>query len=265
MRVDNIARPASSICTTLTALTLAAAVLLAGCAPVPTPAPIATPRILQVQMTPSLQSLAVGFSMCAEEQPATGLVTLETPADALDPALSLALRWGPPNELPGSVSVIGYETLVVIVHPQDPRAAVALEELRGLYQGKQSGTAWAYPAGDDVQQVFEAAVLDGEPAPARAVSLAPHPQAMREAVAGEPGAVGFLPQRWLDDTVKAVTVEGIAPERLTAPILAMRNTEPSDPEKAWLLCLQAALQVYNAPSGILPGSRALLRAKGGYA
>ena len=224
--------------------------LAAGaCQPAPQPAVLPTPRIMTVQVSPTLTIFAEQFQACAEEMPEIGLVVLERPAGAFDPEQSkIALRWGAGNMPEGYAAVIGEEALVLVVHPDNPLDQIRLEDARAIYQGTLRDwqepappaeiQAWAYPAGDDAQAVFENALLDGAPAAQRVVYLAPDPAAMREAIAANPAAIGFLPARWVDGSVKALPVAGLEPERLRQPLLAVSEAEPRHPEKSWLICLQ---------------------------
>lgn len=225
--------------------------VLAACQPAATPVAPPTPVIMLVQVTPALRSLDPQFAQCAEEQPGAGLVLLDTPAPAVNMDRSpLALRWGADPAFQGFSAVIGQETLAVIVHPGNPTSAIPVEDLRAIYQGTLHEwktpadpaeiQAWAYSAGGDVQGIFEAAV-ESKIAP-RAASTAPDPAAMREAVSGSPAAIGFLPRRWLDASVKEITVTGLDPQRSRQPLIAMSKSEPKGPLYSWLLCLQKELQ-----------------------
>jgi hypothetical protein len=202
-----------------------------------------------VQITAALQPLGEQFRNCVLELPNTGLVLLETPAAALDLDRStLALRWGAGSAAIDYAAVVGEEELVVIAHPSNPLAQITVESLRAVYEGLQREwpetseeiQAWAYPDGDDVQEVFEVAILGETAAAAGTAWLAPDPGAMRAAVAGNPAALGFLPRRWMDASVKALSVQGLEPASLRQPVLALSKSEPTGPEKAWLLCLQQA-------------------------
>ena len=238
-----------------TLLSLLTAYLLAACQPSLTPVALPTPTVLEVQVTPALTHLGQSFNDCANELENSGLVVLETPAALLDLNRSaLALRWGPGYsgaDQPGYAAVIGQEELAVIVHPDNPLNSISRADLQALYSGAlrswpQTDPAievqpWVYPDGDDVLAVFQSALLDGSAPSPRAVYNAPDPAAVLEAVAENPGAVGFLPARRVNSSVKALVLEGIDPAQLRQPILAWSNVEPKGPEKAWLICLQERL------------------------
>ncbi len=215
-------------------------------------APRPTPSILTVQSTPALQSLAKDYQGCVEEQANAGLVLLDTPAASIDlKQASLALRWGASSAFKGYAAVIGNEELDLIVHPSNLLNSISLAEIKAIYSGSQPVwpggdpaveiQPWVYLTGDDAQSIFEAAVLAGQPPSTRVVSLAPDPAAMREAVAASPAAVGFLPRRWVDSSVKVIPVTDLDPARLRQPILALSRSEPQGLDKSWLLCLQEKL------------------------
>jgi hypothetical protein len=102
--------------------------------------------------------------------------------------------------------------------------------------------AWAYPNGDDTLRVFESAVMGSEAVNRHYVGTVPEPGAMLETISGDPAAVGFIPRRWLNESVKAIEIEGIPPEQLRAPVLAISEDEPQGTPRAWLICLQDALK-----------------------
>lgn len=223
----------------------------AACQPSIIPAAQPTPRILTVAVTPALQSLSPIFQSCANALENTGLIVLDTPAQAIDLKQShLALRWGPAETALPYAAVLGQEELVLVVNPKNPIQHISLDDVKGIYTGtlqtwngvsSAAINAWAYPKGDDVEAVFEAAVT-GAPVSTRLTSTAPDPKAMREAIAADPAAVGFLPRRWLDATVKAVALDGSVPDRFRQPILAISPSEPAGLEKSWLLCVQQHLK-----------------------
>lgn len=226
--------------------------LLTACQPSVIPQAQATPRILVVAVTPALQPLNSVFQDCAAAQGNTGLVAVDTPAQALDlNKTPLALRWGAPASASDYAAVLGEEEFVVVVNPQNPLQQITLAELKAIYTGAQRAWKgpstpaevhpWALPGGDDVEAIFDAAILDAPAAP-RVTFTAPDPAAMRASIAKDAAAIGFLPRRWLDTTVKFLPIAGIDPARLHQPILATSKSEPGGLEKSWLICIQERLK-----------------------
>lgn len=231
--------------------TLGALVVLAACGPSLTPQPQPSPVVFTIQHTPALNVLREDMNACMNGLPGAGLVVDEQSAPNLVPGESAAaLRWDVQGQPPTFSSVIGQEELVVVAHPENPRDSITLADLQSIYTGglrewPEPGSLvvpFAYPAGDDVQLVFESIVLAGGAVPERVTYTAPDPAAVIEAVADDPNAVGFVPRRWLSEGVKGLSVEGIEPERLIRPLVALAESEPSGPARDWLLCLQERLQ-----------------------
>lgn len=225
-----------------------ALLLLSACMPGITPIARPTPGILAVQVTPALQSMTGEFQECSRNFPGVSLVLLNTPTSAINLDKSpLALRWGTKQTPAGYAAVVGAEDLVIVTHPNNPLQQIALEELQAIYRGKQQAWkepamgeihAWTYPQGEDIQDNFETAILDGKPTGPRVASIAPDPKAMRQAVAGDAASIGFLPRRWVDSQVKVIPIQGLDAANLRQPILALSKTEPQGLEKSWLICLQ---------------------------
>lgn len=229
---------------------LCAALLLSACRPVAAPAPEPTLLFLQVQFTPALAVLRPQFQACALAQPGLAVIALERPAAALTPAqVDFALRWDEPPQIEGYAAGIAQEALVPIVHPSNPLAALRRAQIDALLagpaptwdgllpQGKDRPLRlWIYPGGDDARGVLENALLQHSLA-SGAAAIAPDPQAMRQAIAADPDALGFLPTRWLDASVRLVPLDIPSPR----PILALSTAEPQGAARQWLLCLQNAL------------------------
>jgi hypothetical protein len=235
---------------------LLAVLLLAACQPVPVSTPIPTPVVWEIQYTSALSWLGPVFSDCISEQPHASIIVFETPPQALDPTeVDFAFRWGSPLEVQGYAAVIGWDDLAVIVHPSSPVETIPHANVIDIYAGtirlwSQVSSAnttdvgrirlWGYPAGNDVMDVFDA--FTGGPIQGDAiVYLAPDPQAMIEAIAEDPSAIGFIPHRWLDSRVRAVSISDLDGEILRQPILALSAAEPQGDRRAWLLCVQEQL------------------------
>jgi hypothetical protein len=67
------------------------------------------------------------------------------------------------------------------------------------------------------------------------------PQQMLSAIAADQGAIGFIPVRWLDSTVRSVTISNIDSASLSFPVLVLTPTEPSGAFRTWLSCVQEFL------------------------
>jgi hypothetical protein len=227
-------------------LTILAAGLV-SCGPEVTPQPLPTPQILEVQVSPALLVLEPDLYECARQ---------ESLALILSEEADLRLRWGPLPGWEGYAAVLGQEPWDVIVHPENDLDQINRDVLRSIYAGQMrdwqlAGAplgqaspihAWSYAPESDLQLAFESSGL-GQDLPGGKTFLAPDPEAMLTSVAQDPGAVGFLPRRWINESVKVVTVDGSLDGAGSLPILALSPTPPQEPEDGWLLCLQERLAV----------------------
>lgn len=231
-------------------------VMLAACTPaLPTPPPITPPAPWQVQTTAALAWLTPTLNRCAAEQPAVNLVLLERPTSALDQAAAdIILRWGAPAQLTAPAVILGEDDMVFIVHPSNPLTQLTLADLTSLLTGKTAtleklapGAAkdplkvFFYPAGEEPQLVLEKA-LPGLPPNRETGWLAPDPAAVRQAVSASATALGFIPRRWVDASVKTLAISGLTTSTLRQPVLAITSKTATDVQKTWLACLQTAFK-----------------------
>lgn len=231
---------------------MALGLLASGCGSPFTPIPAPTPQVITLRFTTTLSSLQPLFTGCANAQENTALIVVESPASSIDwEQEGLAIRWGTDFTVQGFAAVLGYEELVIIVHPQNPLQQISQADLQGMYSGALNGwptggpggavEPWSYPVGEDIQEIT-GQVLQKDPLTvAKTAFIAPHPRAMLEAVSGNPQAIGFLPRRWLNNQVKEIPLSGIDQAGLRYPILAITREEPVGLARDWLLCVQAGL------------------------
>lgn len=241
-------------------LRLAVALALAGCA-APTPTP--PPTFARVAASPMVEPLAARWLTAYREQFGEAPFDLEPVAEA---ALFEAVRPGghalalTAGEPPAGwfAAPVASEAIAVLVHPDNPLRSLTLEQVADLFSGRAaSWQALGGPdrpvqpvialAGEGLRERFEAAALRGAPA-APGAWLAPTPAAMLELVAGDPGAVGYLFAGLVDETVRAVRLEGAQPSAeavasgrypLAVVILATAPEEPAGGVRDWLAWMQA--------------------------
>ncbi len=229
---------------------LACALLISGCQPL-TASPQPTPQAIRLYLPTALRPWIDTFHTCADGLPQAGLVIDEGPGAVQaggNPELSF--RLGAPADLTAYAAAIGVETIDVIVHPDNPLASLSIADLRDIYTGRvrdwgeigadlpagQPVQVWSYPDGDNLREAFAGAVLNGQGYTQSAAHV-PNPQAMQEAIAADPNAIGFIPHRWSDGKTKALAVEG-SDKILKLPVLAIAKAEPQGPARQFLLCLQ---------------------------
>jgi len=205
----------------------------------------ATPVVLTVEYTPSLSWLKPALNQCAAQWN-IDLLTYEAPADVLDFSQGVALRWGAPLSVAGAASQLNTDNLAIIVNPRNKVQSLKLADLQAIFQGTTTNwndnpstpiQVWVYAGTDDVETVFRSLIQTSHLS--IQAHLAPDPDSMRQAVAADPNAIGFLPAHWLDSSVRAVTIEGLSSS--PQPILALTASTPQGVTRGWLLCLQSAI------------------------
>jgi hypothetical protein len=230
-------------------------VFLVGCQPRIAPPP-PTAQVIRVQYTPALAPRLKALHACAAGLAGAGVVVSELPASdmKLDQA-DLSLRLGQPAAPAGYSAAIGEDEVAAVVNPAN-HSVLHTGDLAAIFSGQvrtwrdlavgmgaaPTGVAtalplqiWTYAAGDDQRDAFVATALSGAAIDVRA-SIAPSPQAMLEAIAADPGAIGYLPRSWVTSQVSVVEIAGVTPARV--PLLALAPSEPQGLTRALLACLQ---------------------------
>lgn len=224
-------------------------VLLTGCA-VPPSTPQPTLQVWRVQRTPALGWLDDSINQCIREQPGSGVLLSGVTAAGLDPLQAdISLTWGtvPAEGLP--VFQLGTDQLAVTVHPDNPLRAVTAEQFSNIVSGKWttwqqvdgslSGEIawWLLPPGDETHSLLEN-MLEVDMQMNPFAWLAPDPPAVVQSVAADTLAIGVVPSRWVDETVKSIPLQGVDRDTLTLPILAIARQQPDSGLNAFLGCLQ---------------------------
>jgi phosphate transport system substrate-binding protein len=184
---------------------------------------------------------------CAWENQHISLLAEELPAQALDlQKADLVIRLGEPRSMPAFSAPLGWDDLVLVVHPANPLTVINSGQIRQIFTGnvqqwidsEETIQVWDYPAGNELQEIFHSALSVGE-ARYSLAHLAPNPAAMLEAIGGDPTAIGYIPRSWLSPAVKEVTIEGQISESLHQPVLALADKEPGGAVRDFLACLQS--------------------------
>ncbi len=154
--------------------------------------------------------------------------------DSVDVGLTLYL---PENSILWAAP-LGEEQIAVVVNPANTTEDLSLLQVQDIFAGRTG--AWTVAVGedgDDTRIVFEAMALRGVK-PALTAVVMPTPEAMLKFVAGTPNGIGYLPLRWVDDSVRAVMIDGRPPTaddyELKVLILAVAKAEPTGAVREWL-------------------------------
>ena len=190
-----------------------------------TPAIPSTPQVVDVYATASASPWLEELYACA----GGASVTLNLAADA--PQISL--RLGPPDELTTPAYPIDVEDILIVASSQSPLPPLTLERARGLFAGRGDPTAqaWVYASAEDLQAVFDQALMDGHPVTSFA-RLAVSPAHMIEALSADPNAVGILPRRWMTAGLRELFLAA------SVPVLALTPSEPTGVVRDLIACLQ---------------------------
>ena len=150
-----------------------------------------------------------------------------------------------PLDSPLWAAPIGQDGIAIITHLDNPIANLSIAQLRSIYEGQTVN--WGDIGGVDsaimvisredgsgTRAEFEQAVMGSRRTTQRA-QIAPSSAAMVASVARIPGSIGYVSMGYLDDTVKALTIEEVAPTRetvydnsypLRSPLYIVGRAEP---------------------------------------
>lgn len=118
--------------------------------------------------------------------------------------------------------VVAFDGLPILVHPGNPVKGLTLEQIRGIYTGQIA--SWKEVGGPDVKivkvsrdtnsgtyETFESLVMQGEKIAADTEYVGSN-GAVRQRVQSTPAAIGYAGLGFVDDTVKALEIDGIYPD-----------------------------------------------------
>jgi len=210
------------------------ALALAACAPV---VPPLTPQVVSVYASSSAQTWLAELYDCDAAGSSTVIEVASDPNVA-----QIVLRLGQPTSLADPAYQVATEDILVVVHPQAGVGSLTADQVRALFLGqvtnwKEAGgndlpvQVWVYAAGEDVQQIFQQAVLLGGPVTSLA-RLAVSAQDMSDSVGTTPGSVGVLTRHWKGGNTREAFLAA------SVPVLAITPSEPQGAVKELIGCLQ---------------------------
>lgn len=106
--------------------------------------------------------------------------------------------------------------IAVVVHPEAPLTEASLSQLRDIFNGhvQELGgvvlTVVSREEGSGTRMAFERIVLGGDIPTLNAVVM-PSSEEVLSYVASTSGAIGYVSSLWLDERVRALSVEGVPP------------------------------------------------------
>ena len=198
--------------------------LTAACAP--PAAPTLETQVVNVYATSATQPWLADVFACAP--PATVIRVADLPAEA-----DISLHLGESYLLATPAFQIDTEEVLVVTHRQSPVQNMTVDEVRELFAGGGDPAVqiWVYASGEDVQGVFEQAVMQGRSVTSLA-RLAIGPQQMSDTLNNELNTVGILPRHLkAGDSRFVYTIPEV-------PVLALVDSEPQGAIQAIIACLQ---------------------------
>jgi len=250
----------------LVSILLSASMLLAACGSPATPAPGAGSEITVAGST-SVQPLAEvlaeaymgahpeiritvqgGGSSVGVKSAAEGTVDIGT--------ASRTVKDEELGEFPDlQVFTIARDGIAIVVHPDVAVDGLAKDQVKGIYEG--SITTWSEVGGPDAAIVvvgreegsgtrgaFGSLIMDDEEfAMVGTAILQPSNGAVRTTVSTTPDSIGFISFGYLDESVKAVAIDGVEATAENAlggeypvvrPFNMLTNGEPAGAVKDWL-------------------------------
>ena len=151
-------------------------------------------------------------------------------------------------------TVIARDGIAIVVHPSQTVKGLTKDQIRDIFSGKI--TNWsevggvskaihvvAREEGSGTRAAFEEMVMGKEALIAKEAVLQPSNGAVRTTVAGDPDSIAFLSFGYLDNTVKALDVDGKAATvenakagvyPIVRPLLYLTKGEPSGLAKTYI-------------------------------
>ena len=205
-----------------------------------------TPQTLRIAYLSSLSPLTEFLQICISEQTDSYFVLEEIPTLPTANQADLTIWLG---EKPTSFAFaypFGWEQLSVVVNPKNSLENLTVDDIRLIFSGKIDNwnaltsedrpvSVWVYPEDYEIQRQFSR-FLGGDLQTTSLAYLASSPAIVGEAIASDPGAIGILPNAWINAGLTPIQLET---DSLTLPILALSSIDPPAAAREFIACLQS--------------------------
>jgi hypothetical protein len=193
-------------------------------------------EVLRIGITAEASPAKAGMDACRTVSGAAILIeevgTGQAQPGEFDLLISLGL---PPSGVESAVALAEEEIILVAPEGVEAGGNLTTSSLLAIFSGQArrwsdlpdgssigSGeiALWNYPQGHPLRTVFESVLEDLPAGRSSFASLAPTPREMSEAVASEPGRIGYIPAAWLHPGLQRIEIEGGLQQQLRLPLLA---------------------------------------------
>ncbi|CAJ37786.1 phosphate ABC transporter substrate-binding protein [Methanocella arvoryzae] len=144
--------------------------------------------------------------------------------------------------------VIGYDGIIVVVNPANPLSSLTRQQIKDIFAGRVTNwkdvggsdapvTVVTRESGSGTRAAFQEIVMGETNLTDRAVTLG-STGGITQTVSGDRNAIGYISYGSLDDSVKVLAVDGVAPSAdaikdgtypIRRPFLFVTKGEPTDP------------------------------------
>ena len=165
-------------------------------------------------------------------------------ADFLDPqSANMVISIGRPNNLNAFAYQIATDDLLAIINMKNPISKLTTDQVYGLFTGQIQSwktingddapvEVWVFPAGEDIQKIFDQTALHGSPV-SSAAHLANNPDEMLQAIEKDVNAIGIITQHW-----KTGNITGVYTAASNLPVLAITFSKLQGNLTHILACMQ---------------------------
>jgi len=216
--------------------------------------------VYQVDFQPDLEWLLPVLNNCQQELPE--LEFIYQPAASISAAggsQDVYFSYGLPEGNPQFVYQVGEDHLELVVHPSNILQQVPLPAVDALFTGRISTwqnlaescaecfsspdsapnlsiVIWTLPEDSLPGSQFRSGYLNS---PVSSLSkIAPNSRLLRQMIASDVNALGFLPAGWVDGSVKTLAISADNWSPPAFPIVAVTSAQPDQNLSRWLACVQ---------------------------
>ena len=207
-------------------------------------------EIWRIGVSTSISWLNYDINKCLIDHKEIVPIISEAPQNSPDNKLDINFRLGISSSSDKFVYLLGYENISIIAHPDNPLAMISLTNLEDIYRGKI--TTWNeldgnsdlpgnniyilnYTTGNEIREFFDTSLsLDSSNQVLQ--HLIPNPSVMLEVVSHTPNSIGYMPSRWVNESVNILDTEDDS--ALQYPLIVEIKTEPIDSQRILLNCIQ---------------------------